>query len=326
MAFILSDDQEALRSTVERSFADIATSSFLRSFAETDTGYVKLWELTQSLGLPEYFGDPNSSFTDLTLVSYEAGRCLLPSVVSESLYFGPFTTARCGAYPCKDISKRICVGVFTDATTASFISDSDASFVAVIKPFTHGQKTLSLSPIEKAFLKGHGCLDLTRRSSSMTVEDQRPIADKDAQKILYGFMILVAAELSGVAAKAVSMTREYSLTRKQFGVEIGSFQAVQQQLADAHLKAEGTWALTQFASSVFAQDPEQLPLAARSALSFAVKSVPLICETALQLHGGIGFTWEYDMHLYLRRAQTLASLYALGEDDERAILDDAARL
>lgn len=324
MTFVLTPDQEALRATVERSFTDLCTSTFIRSLAEKKESYQKVWELVSSLGLAEYFHDKSIPLTDLALISYEGGKVLLPSVIVESLYFGPFAMSHCASYPNSDLAQRICLGIQTDKATISFIADSSATYVVALHPFAESVKALRLMLLANS--SQHSCLDLTRQCVQMPDSEGKKIEDSDAQALLFGFMVLVAAELSGVAAKAIKMTRDYVLTRKQFGVEIGSFQAVQQQLAESFLKAEGMWALTQFAASVYTNDPDQLPLAARSALSFAIKYAPLVCETALQLHGGIGFTWEYDMHLYLRRAHTLASLFALGESDERAILEDAVRI
>lgn len=126
---------------------------------------------------------------------------------------------------------------------------------------------------------------------------------------------LVAEELAGVAAVPLEMTLEHVQTRKQFGVALGSFQAVQHRLADMLLKVEAMSSLATFASWCIDRSRDQAALASLSALSFCSEQCGLVTEAALQMHGGIGFTWEYDLHLYLRRAKSLEILF--GSTPER---------
>jgi alkylation response protein AidB-like acyl-CoA dehydrogenase len=137
--------------------------------------------------------------------------------------------------------------------------------------------------------------------------------------------VLWAQELSGIAAAVVALTSEYVKTRTQFGKQIGSFQAVQHTLSDMYSRAEASRSLSQFAAWSLAAKQDQGELAGRAALAFATKEVPAIVESAIQLHGGIGFTWEHDLHLYLRRAQFLSLLAQVDEAATAAFLETAQR-
>jgi alkylation response protein AidB-like acyl-CoA dehydrogenase len=119
-----------------------------------------------------------------------------------------------------------------------------------------------------------------------------------------------ACELAGVSERAIEMTVQHVKTREQFGVPVGGFQAIQQQLADAFAKSQALGALARFAAWAATKSPEQRLLTARSAAVYAAEVAPAVCETAIQCHGGIGFTWEYDLHLYLRRAKLIQTALA----------------
>jgi alkylation response protein AidB-like acyl-CoA dehydrogenase len=134
-----------------------------------------------------------------------------------------------------------------------------------------------------------------------------------------------ASEAAGICDRVIQMSVEYAKTREQFGKPIGSFQAVQQKLADAYASSEALSSLSRFAVWACCHAPDQRHLTARAAISMAADVAPKICETAIQSHGGIGFTWEYDLHLYLRRAKTLQAAFALDEARINDLLTTASR-
>ena len=121
--------------------------------------------------------------------------------------------------------------------------------------------------------------------------------------------IFAVSELCAVAAKVLEMTLEYVKIRKQFGKAIGSFQAIQHRLAEMCLLSEQAISLNRFAVWCLDNDSQQFPQAALGAKGFASEFVPQLIEMAIQVHGGIGFTYEYDLHLYLRRALMLSETY-----------------
>ncbi len=126
------------------------------------------------------------------------------------------------------------------------------------------------------------------------------------------FRILASAEAVGVSWAALDMAVEYAKVREQFGRTIGTFQAVKHHAANMLVAAEVATAATWDAAR--ADDLDSAWFAAAVAAAQAIKSQILNAQNNIQLHGGIGFTWEHDCHLYLRRARTLAALMADGGD------------
>jgi alkylation response protein AidB-like acyl-CoA dehydrogenase len=133
-----------------------------------------------------------------------------------------------------------------------------------------------------------------------------------ARKARTVFRILASAEAVGISWAALEMAVEYAKVREQFGRTIGTFQAVKHHAANMLVAAEQTTAAAWDAARADDLDSAWFPAAV--AASHAIRSVILNAECNIQLHGGIGFTWEHDAHLYLRRARTLAALLADGAD------------
>jgi alkylation response protein AidB-like acyl-CoA dehydrogenase len=130
-----------------------------------------------------------------------------------------------------------------------------------------------------------------------------------------GWLLVQSARVAGACSKVLSMTVEYLRTRRQFGVPIGGFQAVQQQLAAAVVLQEGMASLIDAACQIHDSGSAQREFSELSAWRFAQMRGAAIVETCLQLHGGIGFTWEYNLHWHLRAVKTLALLYSRGGGD-----------
>lgn len=147
-----------------------------------------------------------------------------------------------------------------------------------------------------------------------------PLADRSLQLL----QVLRTLEIAGACSRAVEMTVEFVKTREQFGVPIGGFQAVQHRLADMYLQTEALSALARFAAWAAEGAPEQLPLASVSGLAQAIEQGSSIIEAAIQLHGGIGFTYEYDLHFFLRRVKCLEALYRFSEEELTSLLGLAA--
>jgi alkylation response protein AidB-like acyl-CoA dehydrogenase len=165
-------------------------------------------------------------------------------------------------------------------------------------------------------------LDLSRRYFDLELQNVAALqlGTESAKGVFQVHGAVVASELAGIAAKVVEMTVEYVKTRKQFNVPIGTFQAVQHKIADMYLQSEALRALSTFACWAAQHSQEQAQLSTLSALSFACEQAPLIAETAIQMHGGIGFTWEYELHLYLRRAKMVEMLYRASAESAAQII------
>jgi alkylation response protein AidB-like acyl-CoA dehydrogenase len=118
-----------------------------------------------------------------------------------------------------------------------------------------------------------------------------------------------AAEMLGAARRCLDMSVDYARVREQFGQPIGSFQAIRHACADMLVDVENAHAATYYAA--WAQDAgaEDAALAASVAKAYVGDAARRVCGQALQVHGGIGFTWEYDLHLYFKRAKALETMY-----------------
>ena len=114
---------------------------------------------------------------------------------------------------------------------------------------------------------------------------------------------LSSAEMLGAADRVLAMTVEYAKDRVQFGKPIGSFQAVKHMLADALVDVEGMRSTVYYAAWCAAADDGERSLAASMAKAWCSDASRRVMGVGLQVHGGIGFTWEHDMHLFVKRAQ-----------------------
>jgi len=112
----------------------------------------------------------------------------------------------------------------------------------------------------------------------------------------------LAAEAVGVAQRALELGVEYAKTREQFGKKIGVYQAVSHQLANTYADVELARSLAYWAAWCVAEDGGEAPLAAAAAKAFATEAAVAACERSIQVHGGIGFTWEHPLHRFYKRA------------------------
>ena len=164
-----------------------------------------------------------------------------------------------------------------------------------------------------------GGADLTRRVCCVPAATQRALAggrvlttDDLAAWTALG-LALTSADLVGVMRGVLDVTVAYASERKQFGVAVGSFQAVQHLLAEAHCLMEGSLSVALHASwAVDSLEPDDAVAAGRVAKAYCARAARTVCETAVQVHGGIGNTWDCMAHVYLRRA--LLSSQWFGDD------------
>jgi alkylation response protein AidB-like acyl-CoA dehydrogenase len=116
-------------------------------------------------------------------------------------------------------------------------------------------------------------------------------------------MVCVAAELAGTAQRVLEMSVEYAKVRQQFGRPIGAYQAVSHRCADMLVMVESARSLAYHAAWAVDNDVPEAPLAAAMAKAYAGDAARTVASHGLQVHGGIGFTWEHDIHLHLKRAK-----------------------
>jgi Acyl-CoA dehydrogenase, C-terminal domain len=112
----------------------------------------------------------------------------------------------------------------------------------------------------------------------------------------------LSLEAVGIAQKALDLAVEHAKTREQFGRKIGVYQAVSHALANTYVETELARSLAYWAAWCVAEDDEQLPIAVAAAKSYCGDAAVAACERSIQVHGGMGFTWEHVLHHYYKRA------------------------
>ena len=116
--------------------------------------------------------------------------------------------------------------------------------------------------------------------------------------------IALAAEQLGGASRALDMAVEYAKIRHQFGRPIGSFQAIKHRCADLLLEVESLRSAVSYAAATVGESPEEIPVLASLLKAYASETYFHVAAENIQIHGGIGFTWEHDAHLYFKRAKS----------------------
>jgi alkylation response protein AidB-like acyl-CoA dehydrogenase len=140
------------------------------------------------------------------------------------------------------------------------------------------------------------------------------------QAVLRRAAVASAAEMLGAARKCLDVSVEYARSREQFGQPIGAFQAVKHLCADMLLEVENAHAATYYAAWALDAGAADAALAASVAKAYVSEAARQVCGAAIQVHGGIGFTWEYDLHLYFKRAKHLEALYGSAEEHRELAL------
>jgi alkylation response protein AidB-like acyl-CoA dehydrogenase len=124
----------------------------------------------------------------------------------------------------------------------------------------------------------------------------------DAERPEAEQLAALSLEAVGIAAKALELGVEHARTREQFGRPIGVYQAVSHPLADTYIETELARSLAYWAAWCVAENDEQAPIAVAAAKSYCSDTAVAACECSIQVHGGIGFTWEHVLHRYYKRA------------------------
>ncbi len=203
--------------------------------------------------------------------------------------------------------------VVADATAA------DVFAVAFRSPGSEGAEGVSLALVPAGAagvsVDPNEGVDLTKRSGRLRLEGVR-VGEADLlgapgaawPTIARAFdrgAVVVTAEGVGAAEAALALTVDYARQRVQFGQPIGRFQGVKHPLAESYVDIESVKSLVYFAAWCLDHAPQEVPLAASRAKAYASEAFPRLGLDTVQLHGAIGYTWEYDAHLYLKRARWL---------------------
>jgi len=334
----LSSDQSELQSLLRGFFSDTAPGEYLRKrMAAQIRRDDALFEGARQLGLSEAFGAADGGYgvAELAVVAEEVGRALFPEPILERLLgdsilprlISPSAASALGKVGSKSafaptqgtkLSVHKKKGTISgDISWAFGVEGADRLFAPVCDGAKMGYIAVALNQ-SGINVTPTTSLDLTMPLSQVVCKDATALFfDADDSALIEDTLEIVkASEVFGITSRVIEMTTEYVKTREQFNVPIGAFQAVQHRLADAYAASEALGALCRFAAWSVEHSPEQRRLTARAAVSHASDVGPSVCEAAIQCHGGIGFTWEYDLHLLLRRAKVIQAGFGL--NGERA--------
>ena len=185
---------------------------------------------------------------------------------------------------------------------------------------------LGLSPLEG--------MDLGTRWATVRL-DGVPVAEEHAvgppgqanalvDEVVRRGAVGAAAEMLGAARRCLDMAVGYAKVREQFGQPIGAFQAVRHKLAEMLLDVENAHAATYYAAWALDAGAEDREVAASVAKAYVGEAAWRAAGEAIQVHGGIGFTWEYDLHLYAKRVKALEVLYGDGDYHREVIVRHVA--
>lgn len=343
MNFSFSEDQRRLQEEVRRVLADHSTSARVRRVLEGEAAFCPdTWRELAGLGtlgiaLPEEHGGVGLGLLELCLVAEEAGRALAAVPLYSSIYLAAEAIRRAGSHAqqahwlprlargqtvvasvldqrahrvLKDPPLSLQGGKLSGVVNA--VPDGMAADALVILAGEH----LALVDLAGSgvALSAQKSLDPTRPLARITLSgaaaDLLEEADgiQVAAQVVNGAAVLLAFEQVGGAERALYAARDYVQERRAFGRPVGSFQAVKHKLAEMFAQIEIARAHAWYGAWAMASGAAELPRAAAAARVAATTAYNRVAEESLHLHGGIGYTWEMDCHLHLRRARWLAQI------------------
>ncbi len=314
MEFGFSDEQREIKSTAHEFLSARFKPERVRELAESESPYDDdVWTEMCELGwpgiaIPEEHGGQGLGTVELVILQEELGYACAPSPLVSNAYAGA-VLADAGS----DEQKRrwlpgIAAG--TERGAAEMTCDPEpivgAAEGAVVLVMAAGEGARLVEP-DDAELERLDLIDSTRAYYRVRAEGGDPVPGEIARAGAIG-QVAIAAELVGVAQRALDMATDYAKERQQFGRPIGSYQAVSHRLADMLWAVEEARSLTYYAGWAADAEPESLGLAASMAKARASDAATSVAHDAIQTFGGIGFTWEHDVHYLLKRAKVSAQL------------------
>jgi acyl-CoA dehydrogenase len=349
-----------LRSSVRGFLADAASEPEVRRIADSTSGFdAGLWgRLSGELGLtglvvPESHGGSGAGFAELGVVLEEMGRALLPSPFFSTVVLGAGALQLSGDEAAQAAylpgiasgDLRVVVGGVTGALTCEAVTGSrgwlldgtadgvlDGATADLLLVFAScgGGTSLFAVPSDAAGLSRTPLrtLDLTRRQAQVSFHATPavlvgPVGDggRVAAALLDRALAAQAAEQVGGAQRVLEMAVEYARTRYQFGRAIGSFQAIKHRCADMLIDVERMRVAAAAALAAVDASAPDLPVAARVASSFCGDAYFAAAASNIQVHGGIGFTWEHPAHLYYRRAKSSQLLFGSPAEHREELME-----
>jgi alkylation response protein AidB-like acyl-CoA dehydrogenase len=306
MDFDLSDDQLALRAGARELLDAQASSARLRAHTETGVGFdTALWSAMADQGwlgieVAEAQGGVGLGAVEVAVLCEELGRHAAPApFVSTVLAIDALRGAGEDAWIDRLVSGDALACVAWDATAPVPYAPS-ADIAVVITD--DGVYVMEIDDRPRR----QPAMDLTRELGWLAYDPARArrLGGVDARtRLLDRGAVFCAADMLGSASRALDLAVEHAKDRVQFGRPIGSFQAVKHRCADMLVDVEGMRSTVYWAAwCIGAGDPEA-SVAASTAKTWCSDASKRVMSSALQVHGGIGFTWEHDLHFFMKRAQ-----------------------
>ncbi|HEX7409998.1 MAG TPA: acyl-CoA dehydrogenase family protein [Candidatus Binatia bacterium] len=334
----LTEEQEALRDSVARLAADLAPQSPAQLPPE-GSGRTEWAQLGQmgllGMRIPESAGGMPFSGVEAVLAAEELGKRLVPLPFIGSAICSSDLLAAAGASTelLESLaSGRVRLAPVLDPTLARLAFRGEPGVAWEARGADAGlvidRDSMRLAAVRPQVVRLNA-VDLTRElrvvnaaAEAVDIGDLGAALPADAvDRALALTLAAICGDLVGVMQAALDLSVAYVSTRVQFGVPVGTFQAVQHMAAEAQVSVEAARGLAWYAGwAVEELDAPEALLAARTAKAYCSEHAREVTETALQLHGGVGFTWEHMTHLLVRRA--LIGRQTLG--DEHAQLDAIA--
>ncbi|OJU83298.1 MAG: hypothetical protein BGO11_09700 [Solirubrobacterales bacterium 70-9] len=312
-----------------------------------EAGWKEMAELGWAgLALPEEWGGQGLGIVDLAVLFEEMGYALAPSPLFSNTVVGlalagsgsdaqrerwlrPLaegtargtqaivdagSTATPGAYPMEGQADGDGDGVVLNGKKELVADAAGAAFFLVAT--SDGRRHIVPADADGVSVAAEISIDTTRRLSTVNFDGVRVPADQtlpgkaaEFQRVFLLGAVALAAESTGVAQRALDMAVAYAKDREQFGRPIGVYQAVSHRCAQMLLETENSRSAVYGAAWAADADPDALPLAASMAKAYASDAGWRVPDASIQVHGGIGFTWEHDLHFFLKRGRANASMY-----------------
>src|SRR5213592_14083 len=320
MDFAFSPDQQLLKNSARAFLDEHMKPAAVRLLWEDPRGESETtWkEMAQhgwlGLSLPEAYGGSALGMIETAILLEEMGRAAAPGP-----YFPTVLAGRAIEEAGSDAQKNAKGWALTG--TKRFVPWAHVADVLLVPARTPEGLTLFLVDPSAArlTLEPTPVMDLATRLASVRL-DTVPVA-RDAvlgspgeagpllASLLRRAALGAAAEMLGAARRCLDMAVAYAKVREQFGQPIGSFQAIRHKCAEMLLEVENSHAAVYYAAWALDAKAEDAELAPSVAKAYVGDAARRVCGEAIQVHGGIGFTWEYDLHLYFKRAKALEAMY-----------------
>ena len=308
MDFGFNDEQQAIRDTAREMLTKRSPLSRVREHAEAGTRDEALWKELCDLGwagisIDEDHGGQGLGTLELAILCEELGYAcaavpFLSNAVAGIMIAGNGTDEQKSKWlPGISSGEGRAAAAFEPVDPATVVDHDGAVVIALPK----GDEGVLAEPGDVEFTE-LDLIDATRSYARAKASGGDPLGGEVEPTISRAF-VAIAAELVGIAQRAMEMAVEYAKEREQFGRPIGAYQAVSHRCADMLWDVEEARSLTLYAAWCADAEPETLPYAAHMAKARASDSAWSVTSATLQVLGGIGFTWEHDLQFLLKRAK-----------------------